>query len=225
MRSRLWSSGGQSICNLGGRFTRPGDTPGVLTLGGYGGLASTASSSDPTLSPASQGLNMAYLDTGVDWGNATQRANMSSAVSALQSNGWFQADPIHLYGGSAGGVCVLQWALANPSRVASIVLNITPVDLQSLYDRDALSLQSSIGTAYGGRPGDSDNPALRADEFTEIPMRIFYSNDDPVGLAAETELFITESGAEGINMGDQGHNWDTAFLNASSVSSFFWAHS
>ena len=149
---------------------------------------------------------------------------MTTAVNALQSNGWFQADPIHLYGGSAGGVCVLQWALANPSRVRSIVLNITPVDLQSAYDRDILGLQSSIDTAYGGRPGDSDNPALRADEFTEIPMLVFYSNDDTVGLPAESEAFIAAAGATGVNMGNQGHNWSSA-LNASSIASFFSANS
>lgn len=167
---------------------------------------------------------MAFVDTTTSWGNSTQRANMTTAVNALQSDGWFQADPIHLYGGSAGGVCVLQWALANPSRVRSICLNITPVDLQSAYDRDVLGLQSSIDTAYGGRPGDEDNPALRADELTEIPMIVFYSSSDTVGLPAESEAFIAASGAIGVDMGDVGHNWDTAYLNASSVASFFLAH-
>ena len=224
MYSRLWTSGGQSICNLGGHLTKPGDSPGILTMGGYNSLASSASSSSPRDAPAAQGFNQAYLDTKTTWGNSTQRSNMTTAINALQSSGWFQADPIHLYGGSAGGVCVLQWALANPSRVRSIFLNITPVDLQSLYDRDTLSLAGSIDTAFGGRPADEDNPALRADELTEIPICVAYSSNDPVALVDESEDFIEATGATAINMGDVGHNWDSTLLNTFTVANFFLEH-
>lgn len=224
MYSRLWSSGGQAILSIGGRLTRPGDTPGILTMGGYNSLASSASSSDPSATPASEGFNQAFLDTGTTWGNSTQRTNMTTAINALQSDGWFQADPIHLHGGSAGGVCVLQWALANPSRVRSIFLNITPVDLQSLYDRNPLLMQGPIGDAYGGRPSDEDNPALRADELTEIPMMVAYSTNDPVCPVEESEDFIEATGATPLNMGASGHNWDSELLNAWSTSDFFRNH-
>lgn len=221
MWSRLWTSGGQSICNVASRTTRAGDSTGIVHFGGYGSLAYQASSSAAKDTPASRGYVEAFLDTGVLWGNATHRANITTAIDACQSSGWFPSGQVHLFGGSAGGLTVLQWALANPSRVKSIYLTIPLTDLQSGYDRDVLGLASSISDAYGGRPPDAENPQLRADELIDIPMEIAYSSDDPVCLAAETEAFIEAAGASAVNMGAVGHNWNSALHNGRTVAAFF----
>lgn len=223
MWSRLWSSGGVSILNLGHRLAKGGETVGVVHMGGFQSTAAQGSAAEAWATPASEHYVEAYLTTGATWGNSTQRANMTTAIDAVQASGWFPAGKVHLFGGSAGGVCVLQWALANPSRVQSIYLTITPPDLQSLYDRDPLSLQASIDGSYGGRPGDEDNPALRADELVDIPIAVAYSTDDPICPLAETEAFIEDAEAQPINMGAIGHNWDPTLHNASAVAGFFRA--
>lgn len=225
MYSRLWTSGGVSILEQGSRTTRPGDTTGVVIMGGYGAVAATSSEASPNDAPASQGFNTAWLSTGTSWGNSTQLANITTAINALQSSGWFPADPVFLYGGSAGGMVLTKWALANPSRVGALVTNIAPFDLQSIYDDNVLGLQSSVSAAYGGRPSDAENPVLRGDELTSIPIKVFYSNDDPVSYPSASQTFIADSGATAVNMGNQGHNWDSRLVNAQTVAAFFSEHS
>jgi len=152
------------------------------------------------------GFPVASCGTAALWGNSTHRANISQMRTNAQT-ALFASGKVHLWGASAGGLAACNWAKANPTLVQSIVLLVPAVDVQALHAEDRGGTAASIEAAYGGAPPDADNPADYAADLDGIPIRVYYSTDDPYTTEAESLAFIEDSGAEGISMGALDHSW------------------
>lgn len=151
------------------------------------------------------------LDT---WGNPTQVANISTLISNMRSSGLARGGRVHLFGVSAGGLSAIQWARENPQLVATLQLLIPAHALQNTYDENRSGFQSVIGTAYGGRPTDDDDPLINAAELRGLKIRMYVSDNDAVTTPGESHLFAERSGAERISMGSVGHFWGAPYNGA-----------
>lgn len=205
---------GTTVHRFAGRMTRAG-SPGIVLLDDWGRTAGSWADEAASFAMLRElsdlnlrGVPSVSVDTGGDWGNATHRARITTAVDACQSDGFFAAGRVSLHGRGAGGVAALQWLLANPTRVSAVSIALAAVDLGALYDRDVLGVASYLATAYGGgRPSDADNPAKRAATLKTygIPILVFYSTNDPYVTTAESEAFVRAAGAWPYKLGASGH--------------------
>ncbi len=158
------------------------------------------------------------------WGNSTIRTQISTLRTNMQSTLATSSGRVNLLGVSAGGITALNWAKNNLDKVHSIVLLIPVLDVQAIYDVPrSVTFKNEISAAYGGRPGDSDNPIKYASQLNGIPISVYYSTNDTVTTQAESEAFILASGAEGNSMGAVGHFWGSPW-NANAAGAFFEEH-
>lgn len=154
------------------------------------------------------GFPVGSIGTSGLWGNATHRANISQLRTNMQT-ALAAPGKVHLLGVSAGGTAACNWAKNNPTLVQSIVLLLGGVNIQAIHaeDRGGIGLAASIEAAYGGAPPDAENPIDYAADLDGLPIRTYYSTDDPFTTEAETLAFCEDSGAEPISMGAQAHSW------------------
>lgn len=225
---------------LSGRRTLSGRRKGLVMLGGwtatvdYWGGEQAGQTGGEIISRAvtdysvdSRGLLTVSCATDETWGNSTMMSRITTLVDECQSAGYFPPGRVNLFGNSMGSLCVLKWALTYPTRVASIGISLPAPDVQSLYDRDpaGVGIAASISAAYGGRPADSDNPADRADELIGIPIKMWYSTNDPLTIASDSVSFGEAVGAEMVSLGAIGHTWgDYSIFNGSAVAEFAKAY-
>lgn len=141
---------------------------------------------------------------------------------------------VHLFGVSMGAACVLNYARQKPKNVASIAIAAPVTDLQDIEDNGRATTYGlpAPSTAFSGaRPPDLWNPISQArlGKFEGVPIKAWYSNNDTICTKAASEAFIEESGAEGVNIGDQtgspivGHGLSSGF-DPAEVAAFFAAH-
>lgn len=180
----------------GDRDYFPFDATGI----DYSGRAQSAVLTDA-------GLICGTIGTLHYWGNATWRAQIDALITILHFSS--RLGPVHFYGISGGGMAALTYAMHYPERVRSIVAFIAPPDLQSLYDRDPLNaeyglgIQADISAAYGGRPTDADNPMKNPKKLRDIPILLYYSENDRFCLASEVRAFAEAVGpnCHAVSMG------------------------
>lgn len=151
------------------------------------------------------GFPLAGRAEGQQWGNAESRAQFTDLRTYAQSHLNFKAGKVHLLGISTGSLACMRWAMANPTLTQSLSLLLPAVDPQDIYDRDPLGigLKASISTAYGGRPADSEVPALNTASFDGIPIKMWYSPNDPICLPEKVTAFATATGATTVDLGTQ----------------------
>jgi predicted alpha/beta hydrolase family esterase len=173
------------------------------------------------------------------WGNDTALGAMSAAVTWWTSGGGpvpVKSDKVVLLGGSMGCLTVGLWAIANPSKVAAIVLVLPAIDLEDLHDNRYLTtpgdLAIPIEAAYGGSSGylsalatkSLNLPAQRtALKNTGIPIQVHYSSNDPVAIPAVATDFATAVGADLHSVGALGHSAKGG-LCVDVVRNFIWAN-
>lgn len=201
---------------------------GLLYCPGLGATALTFMQSPHDPVPralAEAGVPSASFDFGGSalFGNDTARTRVGTARTYANTTWGWQTDKVLLIGGSMGGMTALRWALANPSLVAAIALFIPLVDVQDLYDNDRGGYASDVETAYGARPSDAQNPADNADDLAGIPIKVWSSSDDDLCLQSTHGAFCTASGAELVDLGAVGHNFDSAEY-ADDVADFLLQH-
>lgn len=224
MDATLWTTpGGQPVVNMKRRTARVGDSQGLLVMGGYNTPASAYLNwVDPIVEQ--RPLIASAINTGSSFANDADLDRITETVDDIQASGWFPPGPIHLVGGSGGGLAVLKWAALNPTRVQSIVTVVAAVDIQYIYDNNVLSLGDEVSTAYGGRPADDDQPLGLASALRDIPIWFAYSTNDPVTPLASSEQFVNDSLAEPLNMGTVGHAWDADLFNGLTEAVYLWEH-
>lgn len=167
------------------------------------------------------------------WGNDTAITRISDLWTYAQANHGFSASKVHLFGVSMGGPCVLNWAKANPTKVASIALCLPAVDIQDIEDNGRATTISvpAPSTAFGNaRPDNAHTPARNAASFSGMPMKIWYSTNDTVCVPSTVTTFAAGCGATLQSLGDQlpaiapvGHGLSSGF-DVASVAAFFDAH-
>lgn len=192
------------------RRYRSGTKKGVLACPGWNGDADhffTVGTDQRTLiEPIIEaGFPFAAREEGSQWGNTESRARFTDLRTYAQSTLGFASGKVHLFGLSAGSLAALRWAMANPSLVQSIAVVLPAVDPQDIYDRDPASagITASMNTAYSGRPVDAENPSKNTASFSGIPIKMWYSENDPICLPAKVTAFASATGASTVSLGTQ----------------------
>lgn len=219
-------SGSERHVGLRGHSWRPSLKRMVLVHGGYG---QTAAGNLPPDTVAQEivrrGGAQMFFDCvdGKTFGNDTAITRVGQAWTYGRAAFGTKSDKLCLYGSSMGGLPLLNWALANLPSVACVALVIGATDLRDMHDNGrgasiGIDLTAAIETAFGGLAGynaaaTAHNPAEHASSFAGIPIRIWYSGNDPVVVPSTVTSFVAGVGASAsaVNMGNLGHAVDSAF--------------
>lgn len=201
---------GQTHRAMWKRTLRAGVAKGVLACPGWTGTADhwfeDGTDQLDLIAPIVEaGFPVASRAEGQQWGNAESRAQFTDLRTYAQSHLSFASGKVHVLGISAGSLAAMSWAMANPTLVRSLSLLLPCVDPQDVYDRDPFSvgLRASISAAYGARPADSDVPALNTANFAGIPIKMWYSPNDPICLPDLATAFATATAATAVSLGTQ----------------------
>lgn len=197
----------------------PAANRGVLYCHGAGQDATSMSDATKTGQvPLIRGIASQYPTIAPDlggaftWGNSTCQTRAETARGYLGTGMGAVNAKIHLVGISMGGLTALQYAKANPTKVASISLILPTVDLDYDFQNDAQSSRASIGTAWGVT-FPTPLPAgakILADASYGLPMKIWYVTNDPYTLTASSTTFAANQSASAVSLGTLGHT-ETAF--------------
>lgn len=151
------------------------------------------------------------------WGNDTVIASYGSTVTFLNSRTGARTDRVMLLGMSMGALTVLNWAVANISKVAAIGLLLPCVDLADIHDNNRGGFQAAVEGAYGGLSGytaaePTHNPANFTATLSSVPIRIWYSTDDPICVPSVVTAFGSAVGATMTSLGAVSHSWQSLAL-------------
>jgi acetyl esterase/lipase len=156
------------------------------------------------------------------FGNATSVTRLEQLIAHARATYGVHATKVILSGTSMGAMTAMVWARANLTQVKAACLFIPAVSAQAIYSRNSF-IASEIDAAYGGaaawataRP--NRDPLAFASELTSIPIKLWYSTNDPTILTSDVTDFAALSGAEVESMGAGGHS--LTGLNVQSVLSF-----
>lgn len=144
------------------------------------------------------------------WGNPTAVARVDDAVTYLQGTKGAKSGTVLLVGVSMGALTALNYAKANPSKVAAIVGIIPVIDLNDMVTNDrgpgsAALINTAYGTYSEATHGPAYNPATYAASFT-TPTRLFYASDDMTCIPAAVTAFDTAcAAAAATSLGALGH--------------------
>lgn len=191
---------------------------GAVFVSGYNGAASHLMSRpdgigdqlDLTLPTVERGYTVFSPPSGTGWGNATSLDWVSDVIDYAQANLGVPDGPVHYYGQSHGGIIGLKCLMNSTmrQRIRSMVVAITPNDIQAMYSENRGGLAASISSAYGGAPSDADNPAdnTAVIKASGVPLLYIYSGADSFVTLAEHEAFIEGAECQSVYMGDEvGH--------------------
>lgn len=143
------------------------------------------------------------------WGNVlaseTRAAQaLTFAVSALG----FRSDRLLLICSSMGALNGLNFARVDPTRIAAIALHVPVVNLRAFYAQNRGTWATEILAAHGGVDAqlDARNPSAWTAELADIPMKAWYSTDDPLAVPEDIAAFAAAHGnCELRSMGAAGH--------------------
>lgn len=162
------------------------------------------------------------LGSATNWGNDAALTALTAFKATVAGAGyWSQArdSKVVLFGGSMGTVTALNWARANPTLVAAIVIGLPVVDAEDVRANNRGALQAPIEAAYTNNAGwqsarATHNPIEYAASLSAIPMKLWYASDDTIALPANVLSFQALVGAscEVQSMGAVGHTFAYAML-------------
>jgi pimeloyl-ACP methyl ester carboxylesterase len=211
-----------------GRCARPDNSRyGAIFCPGYQGNADVYYQpvyNGPVHALAESGTPCLMADHGGNstWGNDTAMAAMDAAYTYLTTTGGAKPGKVFLSGGSMGTLTMLNWAKRNPTKVAGIACALPAVSLTDLHDNRYVDapgttnpVRALVETAYGGATAyaaavGTHDPNLTPGAFTGIPMKLYYSTDDPVALPSIALAFAAAVGSscKVASLGARGHNAD-----------------
>lgn len=187
--------------------------PGVLFVHGAGSTATYCidpygRQSSLTGAIAQAGyVGMSGDHGGVNtWGNSTAMVRLSAAYAFLQGQPGVTPGKVFLISGSMGGLTSLNWAAANPDKVAgivSVIPVISPGDIVANHRTLAgTDYAPMVNAAYTGGWSDAaygatSSPRIMAATTAKlrgIPMQLWYGLTDPLCIPAETEAFAASPG-------------------------------
>lgn len=218
----LYVAGEGHASVMPGDYRRDGSKRGLIFGHSRGGdatqLVAASSSSYKTMRALAASLMLPMLGTdagGTDnWGNATAVTRMGQTLSYLRGSavGASTTDPIILVAQSMGAPTVLNWARANLTSVAAVVLFIPAVNITDVHTNNRGDLTASINSAYGGTwseaaYGATYNPATYAASLAGVPIQIWTASDDPIVIPSVVTAFAAAVGpsVEVRNLGALGH--------------------
>lgn len=172
---------------------------------------------DTTRGLTDLGYPIVSLNTSFTWGNDTAMTRMDALYGYAMAEFDFPEEVI-LIGGSQGGTTMTNWAKRNPEKVAAMVGLVPLTHLDAFHDGNVGGFASSIETAYGGLSAynaavPTHDPIEFADELVGIPMRSWYSTDDPLIDPDWVQEFMDAQGGQAVPFDDSGHSIDGLDLN------------
>ena len=150
-------------------------------------------------------ISAEFGGTGL-WGNATTQTRIGEAWAYVKAALGTRTDKFIGVGVSKGATAVLNYARANPSDVAALVLIVPAVDVSDIYDNNRSGNAAQIDAAYGGDWAGSKatfDPALNTATHASqaIPMKLFYGGADTTCTPATITAFATAVGGTAVNVG------------------------
>lgn len=142
----------------------------------------------------------ADLGGSATWGNSTLLARLDEAFAYTQTFPQVKKGKVLLVGQSMGGLAMLNWAKANPSKVAGMV-GVIPVTNMNSAIADAF--RSQINAAYGGSYSDAahganHNPQIFASALAGIPGQLWVGRTDVIARLDDAN--VVASGAPSIHV-------------------------
>lgn len=151
-------------------------------------------------------------DGGASWGNQYGRDTIDLAIAHAASE--YDADTSRLafIGSSEGGVLALNWAWRHPEAVAAVATHLSPVDVQALYDGNAIA-KATIDLAFDAYGGwavnrDDHDPAANYEAIAAIADRVrcYYSTNDGLAPEADHQALAAATGVRIVPIGEVGHD-------------------
>lgn len=182
---------------------------------------------DGVRSLASAGMAVVVPGTsGSSWGNDDAIDGIGRAVAHLREELGCR-DQVGLLGYSMGALAVCGWARSHVHEVAAIALVTPAVDLAHQHEQGVY--RREIEHAHRGRHAFAAalptlDPHAYAASLTSIPIRVWYSRDDPVIPWQTVASFAERHGGNItlIDLGPVGHN--PAAAPGTAIADFFAEH-
>jgi hypothetical protein len=154
------------------------------------------------------------------WGNLTARDRMTKMYNYIQTKSYVKKGKVFLMFGSMGGIVSMNWAAANPTKVAGIMGVIPVINPDDIQQYNRWNYGPEIHAAYGGTyvesvQGSTSNPHTMSamGKFEGIPMMFFYGLTDDLCLPSECEEFAANCNALGGSVNlipiNDGHTFTT----------------
>jgi hypothetical protein len=176
---------------------------------------------------ADAGLPAASADLAgpTSWGNDASVAAIDQLWTLMQTRWGVPADKLLLFAGSMGNLTAFNYLRANPTKVAAIASILPAVDLGFIHDSnpEANADPAEIEAAYGGLAAytaalPTHSPKLH--KAGGVPIRIWYSTDDPIALPATALQFASDVGASTVSLGAVGHTFGGAGFDRSTIANW-----
>lgn len=150
----------------------------------------------------------AMVGGAATFGNPTSVAAVGTDLTAVAAATGSSAEKVHLVGASMGAAVACEYAIANPTNIATMTLLIPLVDIVGLYESNTGGFRAQIGTAWGVTyptplPADADILAQAA-TLSGIPIRLYYAPDDPLIDPADVVAFTAAVGPSASATATQG---------------------
>lgn len=164
--------------------------------------------------------------SGWSWGNDEAVDSIDRAVGHLRGELGCRRR-VGLLGFSMGALAVCGWARRHPGEVTAIALVTPAVDLVDLHRRGLFT--DEIEDAFGGPAGveaalPTHDPCTFASELQGIPIRAWYSSDDPLIAWSSVFRFAERHGGaiDLCSLGARAH--DPTAADGDEIASFLAAH-
>lgn len=210
-----------------------GTQRGIIYCPGFNSNALTQTISPFSVVPyalADAGIPVLSCDFGVggnQFGNDTSSTRVAAAWTFFKSQFGVKTDKVGFIGGSMGSLTSLNWIQNNLATVSAWAGLIPATDLADLHDNRGFSTQ--INTAYTNLAGYTAALATHSpiayttgSTFNGLPMKMWYSSDDPTVVLSTITAFASVTGAATVNTGAHGH--DASFTDPAQVVAFFKAN-
>lgn len=154
------------------------------------------------------------------WGNLTARDRVTKTFDYIQTKSYVKTGKVFLMFGSMGGIISLNWAAANPTKVAGIMGVIPVINPNDIQTNNWWNYGPEIHAAYGGTyvesvQGSTSNPHTMSamGKYNGIPMMFFYGLTDDLCRPEFCEEFADRANATGGNVTlipiNDGHTFTT----------------
>lgn len=149
---------------------------------------------------AESGYMVIAPDLGLKlWGNDTQLARLTEAITYAQANGG-RAGAVQLIGFSMGGGVAQAYAYNNPASVKSLCVFAPVTSLQDFVTNNRAGQASSVNAAYGGAYNDATHglthsPEKFASSSAGPHVDMWYSVEDTTCVIAKANATITAYGS------------------------------
>lgn len=179
------------------------------------------------------GFPLASFDIGnptgatPQWGNDTTVTRVGQAKTYMESALGVKTGGVLGYGGSMGGLSLLNRARQNASDFVALALAIPIGNLDYVHDNDVQANAAGIETAYVNLAGwnaavATHDPVQFAASLSGLPMKLWHADDDIFTPLASYQSFAAANGAVLRSGGNVNHT--TSWIDPAEVVAYLVAH-